>query len=498
MKVIREISIAKVIYVDRSDTQKDAIPSDSYVVQENAPVARKKSSLHLVKRTAAIYLSFFLGRLKDYIKAIFAAPRVLTLGYGSIVFYIFFIVSGFIASSVYMNRYHTDAQARTGIYGGFESAYNGGVTGISKPLQSDTIVRDCTACPAMAVIPSGSFVMGSPLNEEGRFIDEGPQRTVQVNGFLLGIYEVTQAEWISIMGENPSYFKKCGSNCPIESITYDEIQEYFRRLSRLTGKQYRLPTEAEWEYSARAGTKTAFPWGESFDPSLANNSSSLGPVGRLKSNGFGVHDMHGNVWEYVQDPVSPNYVGAPSDGSAPNSNGSPSLRVIRGGSFGSAYGQLRSAYRGSATIIDRYRNIGFRVARDAVSEVKSGDEVLSFRKTDRESQLYKGKETSAGTPRNVATDSSPSIEYVRILTNLIRSSVSNLDPEKKLSIDLLIKIELNGSIKSVEVKRGSGDSAWDESILAAVKKIRKFPPDENGRIPSTLVDEGLLVTYKGS
>jgi TonB family protein len=493
---LRELSIAQVIHVGKINNPKEIFSSNAYVVRTDAPEpandfsGRQNFPTASVKRAASVF-----KKSVNLCALAVTVLKALILGYRSIVFYFLLTLAiGFGASGIYLNINHSDMRAIAGVFGGFESSHTGGISGASKPLRAEKIIRDCATCPALTVIPSGNFLMGSPLHEEGRFVDEGPQRMVRVNSFMLGIYEVTQSEWVSIMKDNPSYFKGCGSSCPIESVTYGDVQEYIKRLSSLTGHSYRLPTEAEWEYAARAGTTTAYPWGEKFDPSLANNASALGVVGRFNSNSFGLHDMHGNVWEYVQDGASPNYVEAPSDGSALIAGGYSSFRVIRGGSFGSRYGDLRSAYRGIATTTDRYRNIGFRVARDMKIDMRLVDEIPSPRKSVREPLQIKSSELAESTPSNFATDSTPSLEYIRTLTNLIRSSVVNLDPDKRNTIEILFKVEADGVVKSVRVTRGSGDAVWDESILMAVKKIKKLPLDQTGNIPSILVREGLLIT----
>jgi formylglycine-generating enzyme required for sulfatase activity len=223
--------------------------------------------------------------------------------------------------------------------------------------------KDCAECPEMVVVPAGRFLMGSPPGEVGRDTDEGPQRWVDVPRFALGKYEVTQGEWLAVMGSNPSRFSSCGMNCPVESVSWNDAQEYVRRLSQRTGQNYRLPSEAEWEYTARAGTTTAFFWGERFDGGRANSGSSTETVGRYPPNAFGLHDMHGNVWEWVQDVWHDSYAGAPSNGSARMSGGNASRRVLRGGSWYGAPQGLRSASRNWDSPDDRSIFTGFRIAR---------------------------------------------------------------------------------------------------------------------------------------
>jgi len=166
-----------------------------------------------------------------------------------------------------------------------------------------------------------------------------------------------------VMGSNPSHFRDCGLNCPVENVSWNDAQEFVRRLNERTGQNYRLPSEAEWEYAARAGTTTAYHWGDGFELGRANNARRTVQVGSYPANLFGLHDTHGNVWELVQDVWHNNYAGAPNDGSAWMNRGDPSRRVLRGGSWYGTPLNLRSAYRGSFTPDLRLDNTGFRIAK---------------------------------------------------------------------------------------------------------------------------------------
>ena len=156
------------------------------------------------------------------------------------------------------------------------------------------------------------------------------------------------------------------------NVSWDDTQDYIKWLNKETGKHYRLPTEAEWEYAARAGTKTKYSWGNKASHNQANYDGKGGkdmwdytaPVGRFPANDFGLYDMHGNVWEWVQDKYQGNYKKAPKDGSARESKGAP--RVVRGGSWIDSPGDLRSAYRGRDSPDRRGLNLGFRLARSKV------------------------------------------------------------------------------------------------------------------------------------
>jgi len=237
------------------------------------------------------------------------------------------------------------------------------------------------AVPEMVLVRGGSFLMGSPENEPGRRADEGPQHRVTLPSFYIGKYEVTQAQWRAVMGGNPSHFK--GDNLPVENVTWNDAKEFCRILSQMTGKKYRLPSEAEWEYAARAGRTTPFAFGSSLSSEQANfdgNSPYGGapkgvfrqrttPVGSFAPNDFKLHDMHGSVWEWCEDFYHGNYNGAPTDGSAWLSGGDSTYRAQRGGSWLSDGRDCRSAFRRwsapGALGANSVNNIGFRVVVSA-------------------------------------------------------------------------------------------------------------------------------------
>lgn len=244
--------------------------------------------------------------------------------------------------------------------------------------------RDCPSCPEMVVIPAGEFVMGSPAGEIGRKArEEGPQHRVTIGQtFALGKYEVTYAEWdacVSDGGCNGYRPKDRGwgrGNRPVIYVSWYDAKAYVAWLSRKTGKRYRLPSEAEWEYAARAGTTTPFHFGSTISSDRANyngrrtyGSGRKGvyraktiPVGSFPSNAFGLHDVHGNVWEWVEDCWNDSYVGAPSDGSAWTS-GHCNTREMRGGSWTYGPGSVRSAFPNWNPSDSRAYDGGFRVAR---------------------------------------------------------------------------------------------------------------------------------------
>jgi formylglycine-generating enzyme required for sulfatase activity len=235
----------------------------------------------------------------------------------------------------------------------------------------------------MVAIPGGTFMMGSPAGEAARHDDEGPQRPVTVAPFFLGKFEITQAQWRIVarwpqvarpLDAEPAHFK--GDDLPVEQVSWHDAVEFCARLSQRTGRAYRLASEAEWEYAARAGTTTPFHFGATITPEIANYDGNYPygkgakgeyrqrttPVGSFGvANAFGLFDMHGNVWERVQDPWHANYAGAPSDGRVWEAGGDTTLRAVRGGSWGDLAGDCRSACRGHGGADGWGVDVGFRV-----------------------------------------------------------------------------------------------------------------------------------------
>jgi formylglycine-generating enzyme required for sulfatase activity len=280
--------------------------------------------------------------------------------------------------------------------------------------------RDCSDCPLMVVIPAGSFVIGSPKSESGRHQEEEPQRKVRVRQFAAGKFDVTRKQWkafASATARKPSLgcawtarsnekpdpkgswvnlgFPQDDSH-PVVCVTWNDAQDYVHWLSRRTRHQYRLLTEAEWEYAARAGTTTAYPWGSKGSHEHANYGAEnwggltvgrdhwfyTSPVGSFPPNGFGLYDMHGNVLQWVEDCFAKDYSDLPSDSSAyvavvpletagdfayMNAKSSCSYRRLRGGDWGDPASMVRSAARNWAPppnlTLDDYRSagVGFRV-----------------------------------------------------------------------------------------------------------------------------------------
>lgn len=230
--------------------------------------------------------------------------------------------------------------------------------------------RDCATCPLMVEIPSGTFEMGGKSLPEIGFTpepEELPRRAVRVSRFALGKYEVTQAEWVALMGENPSDYDDHSGLLPVETVSWRDAKEFLRRLSKKTGRHYRLPTEAEWEYAARAGQDTLYSFGndatrlDQYAWFNANSGGHIHPVGTKLANAFGLHDMHGNVWEWVEDCYFPSYEGAPSD-AKPVRSVEGCQRNNRGGSWVNASLNLRASHRHKMGGGSRGTFIGFRVA----------------------------------------------------------------------------------------------------------------------------------------
>ena len=265
--------------------------------------------------------------------------------------------------------------------------------------------QDCPECPEMVVVPAGSFQMGSPSSEVGRFDHEGPVHRVTVGSpFAVGVYEVTVAEfgrfvdatghsagnvchvwtgdkWEQRSGfswRNPGFGQ--GGKHPAVCLNWEDAKAYVAWLSRVTGERYRLPSESEWEYAARGGTRTARWWGEgesgqcahangadassgfSWGIGCSDGHSRTAPVGSFRTNAWGLHDVLGNAWEWTQDCWNGSYAGAPSDGSAWE-RGDCSLRVLRGGAWVNKPRDLRSAFRNWLSTASRHNIVGFRVAR---------------------------------------------------------------------------------------------------------------------------------------
>ena len=254
-------------------------------------------------------------------------------------------------------------------------------------LTAGTEFQDCDECPIMVVLPAGSYMMGSPESEEGREDHEGPRHLVTFDKpFAMGKFEVTFGEWDACVNGGGCAGHQAKDRWgrgqqPVNHISWDEAHLFTKWISEKTGKEYRLPSESEWEYAARAGTTTPFSTGETISTDQANYEGEYAygpgkvgeyrektlPVGSFPPNQFGLHDMHGNVWEWIEDCYHPTYEGAPDHGRAWISRVDTACdrAVIRGGSWHFGPNFARSAYRSNDFGHHRNYNlyIGFRVAR---------------------------------------------------------------------------------------------------------------------------------------
>ncbi|MEQ1871464.1 MAG: formylglycine-generating enzyme family protein [Vicinamibacterales bacterium] len=224
---------------------------------------------------------------------------------------------------------------------------------------------------AFVKLEAGAFVMGSPPAEIGREAQESQRSVTLTRPYWLGVFEVTQHEWREVMGDNPSHFQG-GDRLPVENVTWFDVHTFLERLTRRSpGNRFRLPTEAEWEYACRAGTVTAYGMGSTLNPSQANVAESVErtaagdgqtrAVGSFAPNAWGLHDMHGNVWEWTEDDYCPYTVGSAVD---PNPRCGAPLKVIRGGSWYFAADSARCALRYTHRPGDMGFSLGFRVVRE--------------------------------------------------------------------------------------------------------------------------------------
>lgn len=290
-----------------------------------------------------------------------------------------------------------------------QTVNKGTATKAAHPAKTGGTYRNCPGCPQMVVIYSGRFDMGSPDSENGREKDEGPAHSVKIAEFAIGKTEITRGQFAKFVKEtrystgdkcwtleNGKYEERKGNwrepgypqddNNPVVCINWNDAQAYVKWLSRKTGKKYRLPTEAEWEYAARGGTGTARYWGSNPDDACAYANGAdktaeekiqgatswsvhhctdgfayTAPVGHFKPNAFGLNDMLGNVWEWTGDIYHANYNGAPTNGSAWQGGGDK--RLLRGGSWNNSPSDVRAATRYKSDPGLRFSSFGFRVVR---------------------------------------------------------------------------------------------------------------------------------------
>lgn len=246
--------------------------------------------------------------------------------------------------------------------GGTQSTQQAAIT----PQTSSRTWRDPVTGMEFVRVPGGSFEMGCHFYAGKCNRNEKQVRKVRLSGFWMGKYEVTQGQWKRIMGDNPSKFEN-GDNYPVEKVDWNEVQEFIQKFNSQSSAKFRLPSEAQWEYACRAGGETVMYGTENgrISPASANyqrNYSGTTPVGRYQANGLGLHDMAGNVWEWVQDTYTSNYSNVGGDN--PIYGGSGNFRVYRGGSWGSRSRYVRCSYRYDASPSTSRYTLGFRLLRD--------------------------------------------------------------------------------------------------------------------------------------
>ena len=230
-----------------------------------------------------------------------------------------------------------------------------------KPGKAEVIDLGKDVKLEMVLVPAGKFKMGSSESEKGRLYNETQHEVTLTKPFYMGKYEVTHEQWESVMGKNPSATK--GAKFPVTRVSWEDCQEFIKKINAKTNGGYRLPTESEWEYACRAGTTTAYSFGNSLTKSDANIDDYEGSkaVGSYKPNAFGLYDMHGNVFEWCEDWYGDYPAGAVSD---PKGVGTGEHHVLRGGSFYNGVSAARSSSR-CVTFVpsSRFSNYGFRLAK---------------------------------------------------------------------------------------------------------------------------------------
>jgi formylglycine-generating enzyme required for sulfatase activity len=247
-----------------------------------------------------------------------------------------------------------------------------------RALKPKDTFRECQSCPEMVVVPAGEFMMGWPATQAGTSDNEGPQHKVTIGRpFAVARFELTFAEWDACVAQggcprDTSDQTSRRPRQPVINVSWNEAKLYVAWLSKITGKPYRLLSEAEWEYAARAGSTARYASGDDeagLDPYAwysANANNRAHPVGEKAPNAFGLFDMHGNVWEWVEDCYHEDYEGAPVDGAA-WTTGACEARVLRGGAFNNTPPFLRPAYRLKAMSVDQQLFFGIRIGRTLVT-----------------------------------------------------------------------------------------------------------------------------------
>ena len=231
-------------------------------------------------------------------------------------------------------------------------------------------MQDCPDCPELIVLPKGAFMLGNPDPAISGYTDQGPPTKVAFNyEIAMGKFEVTQAQWRAVMGDNPAGITRCGDTCPIESVSFDDVQAYLLKLNEKTSLKFRLPTEAEWEYAARAGTDHKYGFGNDEKALLdyawlyENGGDRTHKVGLKKPNPWGLHDIHGNVSEWTLDCYANKHSSNPGDGSAVI-QADCGQRVTRGGTWADGPHMAKATVRNPVSPSFKTLTLGFRVVRN--------------------------------------------------------------------------------------------------------------------------------------
>jgi TonB family protein len=404
-------------------------------------------------------------------------------------------------------------------------------------LSAQRVFKDCPACPDMVAIPAGSFLMGMPEPSSDPF-DENlasfghewnrPQHRVSVKAFAMGKYEVTQEQWHAVMGDNPSYHK--GRRGPVERVDWDTVQNFIDKLNKITGKKYRLPSEAEWEYAARAGTTSYWSFGNDRaklqDHAWYNydryQDTRIHPVGEKPANRFGLHDMYGNVSEWTQDCWHDSYVGAPTDGSAWQSScDEEDYRAVRGGSSYEPYFFVpSSAWRSRDSFTVKSQMTGFRLARDLFNTDTAVKAAPDRERTESKAEGERRRKELEENIRKIAKESeskepvvdqgnrssqkpaaeSPEVRedttVVKISDKFAASIEAAIRPNITFDantvtgnpeVEILVVLTPDGTIIDASIVKTSGVRFWDGAVLRALAKTERLPKDGNGRVPPTLI-----------
>ena len=399
-------------------------------------------------------------------------------------------------------------------------------TSQQQAVKRGAVFKDCDYCPEMVLIPAGQFFMGASREDELENLpkesrpNNQPQHSVELVRFAIGKFPVTRSQygvfvnatdrrsdgcqvWIGSQWEkdlpkdwrNPGFIQD--ERHPVTCVSWDDASAYVEWLTQKTGKRYRLLSEAEWEYSARAGTTTSRYWGNDGNLSCAyangadktakaqvlgagswtvanctDNYAYTAPVGSFQSNLFGLYDMLGNVSQWTQDCWNDNYLGAPADGN-PWIIGNCRARVVRGASWLGYPREMRSSYRWALPLAYRSFTIGFRVA-------------LTI---DSSHQDFNPHDTLNQALERI---SSPSASYIGRLRAKIKPNITFTDNFLQTvvgnpSADVEVTCSPSGKIESVDLVKSSGNSAWDEAVLNGLRKTAMLPRDVEGSVSIRIV-----------